>query len=92
MAHKKLRSCILKLMNTPIDNSEVKEKLICLGFSEKDITFRLGMAYALCSKAAANGDVSAYKEIRNILGEDNNSADEVLRKLDKVLSSIKGVV
>ncbi|MBE7012192.1 MAG: hypothetical protein E7415_05915 [Ruminococcaceae bacterium] len=92
MAHKKLKNCIQKLMNTPIDNDEVRDKLISLGFSERDITFRLGMAYALCSKALASGDVSAYKEIRNTLGEDNSSADEVLKKLDNVLNSIKGVI
>ncbi len=92
MARKRLKDCILKLMDTPIDNDAVKDKLIDLGFLEKDITFRLGMAYSLCSKAMANGDVSAYKEIRSTLGEDNSSADEVLKKLDKVLSSIKGVI
>ena len=92
MARKRLKDCILKLMDTPIDNDAVKDKLIDLGFLEKDITFRLGMAYSLCSKAMANGDVSAYREIRSTLGEDNSSADEVLKKLDKVLSSIKGVI
>ena len=92
MAHKNLKSCILKIMKAQIDNDEIRDKLINLGFSDKDITFRLGMAYALCSKALASGDVSAYKEIRSTLGEDNSSADEVLKKLDNVLSSIKGVI
>ncbi len=92
MARKKLKDCILKLMDTPIDNDDIKEKLIALGFAEKEITFRLGTAYSLCSKALLSGDVSAYKEIRGSLGEDNSSADEVLKKLDKVLNSIKGVI
>lgn len=92
MAHKKLKDCLLKLMNTPIDNDEVRDKLINLGFNKKDITFRLGMVYVLCSKALEKGDVSAYKEIRSTLGEDNSSADEVLIKLDNVLNSITGVI
>ena len=92
MARRKLKDCVLKLMNTPIDNDEVRDKLINLGFSEKDIDFRLGMVYSLCSKALASGDVSAYKEIRCTLGEDNSSADEVLKKLDSVLKNIKGVI
>ncbi len=92
MARKRLKDCVLKLMDTPIDNDEVKDRLLSLGFLEKDITFRLGMVYALCSKALSSGDVSAYKEIRGTLGEDNSSADEVLTKLDKVLNSIKGVI
>lgn len=92
MARKKLRDCVLELMNTPIDNDEVRDKLINLGFSNEEITFRLGMAYTLCSKALEKGDVSAYKEIRSTLGEDNSSADEVLIKLDNVLKSIKGVI
>lgn len=92
MARKRLKDCILKLMDTPIDEGEVKDRLLQLGFLEKDITFRLGMAYSLCYKALSCGDVSAYKEIRSTLGEDNSSADEVLNKLDKVLKSIKGVI
>ena len=92
MARIKLRDCISKLMNTPIDNDEVRDKLINLGFKENEITFRLGLCYSLCSKALSSGDVSAYKEIRNTLGEDNSSTDEVLSKLDNVLKSIKGVI
>lgn len=92
MARKKFKDCVLKLLDTPIDDDGVRDKLISLGFSDNEITFRLGMVYALCLKAIANGDVSAYKEIRGTLGEDNSSADEVLSKLDKVLNSIKGVI
>ncbi len=92
MARRRLKDCVLKLLETPIDNDGVKAKLTNLGFKDKDIDYRLAMVYILCSKVLSSGDVSAYREIRNTLGEDNSSADEVLKKLDKVLKSIKGVI
>lgn len=92
MARKRLKDFVLLLMDTPIDNDEVKDKLLAMGFKEKDINYRLAMTYILCSKVLSSGDVSAYREIRNTLEEGNSSADEVILKLDKVLNSIKGVI
>ena len=91
MARKqKLRDCALKLLDTQIKDKEITENLSALGLDKKDMTYKMALVYMLCRKAVLSEDVSAYREIRSTLGDDNSSTDEVFSKLDKVLKFIKG--
>lgn len=68
---KLLKDCMLDLLSLPVKDTEDWNALSCMGIDPKDINNRSLLTVALFMKAVKHGDVSAFKEIRNLIGEDN---------------------
>ena len=61
-----------------------------MGIDPENIDNRTLLTVALFNRAVDFGDVNAFKEIRNLIGESNNEEDTAIKKLDEVLGKIKG--
>ena len=89
---KLLKDCMLDLLALPVANAKEWNKLSKLGIDVENIDNRALLTAALFRRAVETGDVAAFKAIKSLIGEDVTPNDEQLRKLDEVLSKIKGVV
>lgn len=87
---KLLKDCMLDLLKLPVADSKNFNKLIMMGLDPKEIDNRSLLTVALFKKAVESGDVNAFKEIRNLIGEDKTDNEDVMNKLDEVLGMIKG--
>ena len=67
---KLLRDCMLELLELPVADGRRYNRLVRLGIDPEDINNRALLTASLFAKAAADGDVAAFKEIRNLIGED----------------------
>ena len=86
---KLLKDCMQELLDLPVANTKQWNKLSKMGINVEEIDNRTLLTVALFSKAVETGDVSAFKEIRNLIDED---ANKDLSKLDDVLDKIEGNV
>lgn len=86
---KKLKECMEAILSAQVIDEKRKEMLLALGVGE-DATNKTLLVAALFNKAVLLGDVSAFKEIRNLIGEDDRNTEDVLAKLDDVLNEIGG--
>ena len=84
---KLLKDCMLDLLDLPVANTKQWNKLSRMGIDPNDIDNRSLLTVSLFLKAVQTGDVSAFKEIRNLIDED---ANKDLEKLDEVLDKIEG--
>lgn len=87
---KLLKDCMLDLLKLPVADSKNFNKLIKMGLDPEEIDNRSLLTVALFKKAVECGDVNAFKEIRNLIGEDKTDNEDVMNKLDDVLGMIKG--
>ena len=83
---KLLKDCMLDLLDLPVTNTKQWNQLSKLGVNPEEIDNRSLLTVALFMKATT-GDVTAFKEIKSLIGEDN---DKDLSKLDDVLDKIEG--
>jgi hypothetical protein len=86
---KLLKDCMLDLLSLPVADARNYNKLVRLGLNLEDIDNRSLLTVALFKKAVETGDVSAFREIRNLIGEDKTDNEDVMNKLDDVLKMIK---
>ena len=81
---KALKDCMKQLLSLPVDNEEIREYLAVMGFDEEDADNRMMMTIGLF-RAAAAGNVPAFRETRELIGEIDPD-DKKLKKaqLDKL--------
>lgn len=81
---KQLKDCMSTLLALDIKNPDTLELFECMGIKDKSnkMLITLGLF-----QAAASGDVKAFKEVRNLIGED---AEKGMDDLDEVLAKIEG--
>ena len=80
-----LRAAMKELLELPVTDTELWNSISALGIDPKNINNCAALVVALFAKAA-HGDVAAFKEIRNLMGEDNDAERLKLQKkqtLDK---------
>ena len=87
---KLLKDCMLELLELPVAGTKNFNKLVMMGLDPENIDNRSLLTVALFRKAVESGDVNAFKEIRNLIGEDKTDNEDIFNKLDDVLKMIKG--
>ena len=87
---KLLKDCMIDLLQLPVADSKNFNKLVMMGLDPEEIDNRSLLTVALFKKAVETGDVNAFKEIRNLIGEDKTDNEDIYKKLDDVLGMIKG--
>ena len=87
---KLLKDCMLDLLDLPVSQQKQWNKLARMGIDPEDIDNRALLTTALFMRAVETGDVSAFKEIRDLIGENNKNTDDDINKLDEVLAKIGG--
>ena len=85
-----LKDCMLDLLDLNVSSQKQWNKLSKMGIDPENIDNRTLLTVALFQKAVEYGDVNAFKEIRNLIGESTNEEDAAIKKLDEVLGKIKG--
>ena len=86
---KKLKECMEAILSAKVINTKTQKELEELGIEGEEMTNKVLLTAALFQKALT-GEVAAFREIRNLIGEDTNGAEDVLDKLDEVLGEIGG--
>lgn len=86
-AKKLLKDCMLDLLALGVTNRKDWNKLSKMGIDPEDIDNRALLTAALFNRAVRTGDVSAFKEIVSLIGEDHG---DDIGKLDEVLDKIEG--
>lgn len=89
---KMLKECMLLLLDLPVKDTKKYRNLAKLGIDDDDMDNRMLLAASLFARAVSDGDVAAFKEIRNLIGESNSGSMELLEKLDNVLGHIDGAI
>lgn len=84
---KLLKDCMLDLLELPVANTKQWNRLSKMGIDIEDIDNRTLLTVSLFMKAVETGDVSAFKEIRNLIGEDGNKNDS--GDLDRLIEGLK---
>ncbi len=87
---KLLKDCMLDLLDLPVSQQKTWNKLARMGIDPKKIDNRALLTASLFLRAVETGDVSAFKEIRDLIGENNKNTDDDINKLDEVLAKIGG--
>ena len=78
---KLLKECMINLLDMQVSDTKKFNSLVNMGLDVEDIDNRALLTVALFKKALM-GDVAAFKEIRNLIGEDNsNDGDGKLQEL-----------
>lgn len=67
---KLLKDCMIDLLDLPVSNGKLWNKLSRMGINPEEIDNRSLLTVSLFMKAVESGDVAAFKEIRNLIGED----------------------
>lgn len=78
---KLLKECMLDLLSMPVTNTKEWNKLSKMGIDPEEIDNRALLTAALFRKAVEYGDVAAFKEIRNLIGEETGDCDGELNRL-----------
>lgn len=89
------KNCLIKkrmlgLLDLAVTDRKKWNKLSKMGIDPEHIDNRALITVSLFLRAVEKGDVKAFKEIRNLIGESTNEEDAALNKLDEVLGEIKG--
>lgn len=84
---KLLKDCMLDLLELPVANTKQWNRLSKMGIDPEEIDNRTLLTVSLFMKAVETGDVSAFKEIRNLIGEDGNKNDS--GDLDRLIEGLK---
>lgn len=76
---KQLKDCMKALLSMPVTDTEEWNKLSVMGVNPSEIDNSMRITVALFLKAC-DGDVQAFKEIRNLIGEDILTAEYKLKE------------
>jgi len=90
-AKKTVREYANFLLSLPVSDGRKWNKLSRMGIPPEGIDNKMAVVAALMLAAQA-GDVSAAKELRNIIGEDSVQENDALEKLDAVLADLDEVM
>ena len=83
-----LKAAMKAVLSLPVQDINNWNAISALGVDPADIDNQTAIVCALMSKAMA-GDVAAFKEIRSLLGEDNDAECVKLRKQELKLKEKK---
>lgn len=83
-----LRAAMKAVLALPVQDTETWNALSALGVDPADIDNQTAIVCALMSRAMA-GDAAAFKEIRSLLGEDNDAERVKIQKKQLELSERK---
>lgn len=67
-----LKDCMLDLLKLPVNDTDKWNALSQMGINPKEIDNNMLLTVSLFGKAVS-GDVAAFKEIRNLIGEDKST-------------------
>ena len=86
---KLLKDCMIQLLELPVSDMKSYNKLMRMGLSCEDIDNRALLTAALFKKAVDTGDVAAFKEIRELVGE--QTAEEENGKLQNIVKAVDSI-
>lgn len=78
---KYLRGCMLRLLELPAAGAERRAALRGMGLCDSEMSNRMLLAASIFEKAVKNGDVSAFREICSLIGEEAAGGDGMLEEL-----------
>lgn len=82
-----LRDCMNDLLDLPVNDTKKWNKLSRMGIDAENIDNRALLTASLFMKAVECGDVAAFKEIRDLIGERTEEQDA--SKLDALMEEFK---
>ena len=83
-----LKAAMKAVLSLPVQDTDKWNAISAIGVDPADIDNQTAIVCALMSSAMA-GDVAAFKEIRSLLGEDNDAERVKLRKQELKLKEKK---
>lgn len=86
---KQLRQLMQDLLAKDVMDAKQLRKVANMGYDEDEIDNATLLVVCLFKRACL-GDVSAIKEVRNLIGEDTTA--DVMRKLDDILHGVEAQV
>ena len=86
---KQLRQLMQDLLAKDVMDAKQLRKVANMGYDEDEIDNATLLVVCLFNRACL-GDVSAIKEVRNLIGEDTTA--DVMRKLDDILQGVEAQV
>lgn len=84
---RKFKDCMNDVLSMPIRRKEDIERLSQMGMQKKNMDNRTLLAAAMFEKAVESGNVTAFKEICNLVGE--SEITEESGSLEKLISGLK---
>lgn len=75
-----LKDCMLELLDLPVAEVEEQKKLASMGLDAEKIDNRALLTSALFLKGAS-GDVAAFKEIKELIGEQKTETNGIIEEL-----------
>ena len=87
---KAMREYAQLLLSLPVSDKQSKEELSRLGIGSDDIDNQMLVIVGLWQRACA-GDVQAVKELRNIIGEDNQTGNDTDKESNLLQMLQKGL-
>lgn len=82
-----LRECMEQLLSMPILDEKKVELLTAFGLKNEEMYNHMLLVVSLFSRAVNERDVSAFKEIRNLIGEDGESGED--GKLEELIRGLQ---
>lgn len=84
-----LRDCMTELLDLPVNDTKRWNKLSRMGIDPEKIDNRALLTVSLFMRAVEIGDVAAFKEIRDLIGENvseanNSKLDELIEGFNKL--------
>ena len=83
---KRLKDCMQRLLDMPVCEEEKQKKLVELGI-DQGATNRTLLLATLFQKAVENGDMAAFKEIKNLLDEETGNGGN--GNVEKLIEGVK---
>lgn len=82
---KALKDCMKQLLALPVTDCNKRNELAALGISPEDIDNNMLVTVGLF-RAAADGDVKAYREMRHLIGDNETDLDRKIKRaqLEKI--------
>ena len=82
---KALKDCMKQLLALPVTDCEQWNELAALGIAPEDIDNNMLVTVGLF-RAAADGDVKAYREMRHLIGDNETELDRKIKRaqLEKI--------
>ncbi len=77
---KTLKATMKAVLSLEVTDTDTWNMLSSMGIDPQDMDNQTAMAVALLRRAIMAGDVAAFKEIRNLIGEDNDAERLKLQK------------
>ncbi len=85
-----LRDCMNELLGLPVNDTKKRNKLSRMGIDAESIDNRALLTASLFMKAVESGDVAAFKEIRDLIGE-NVCNEQDTSKLDALMEELRKI-